>query len=383
MSLAPCDIAVVGAGAIGAACAYFAARAGHRVTVVERAQVASGTSSACEGNILVSDKEPGPELDLAVYSQHVWLNELAEHNGLWEYEAKGGVVVAATESGRAGLRELTEHQRALGIAVDDADPAALGELEPHLNPTITAGAYYPHDAQVQPMLLVAHLLRLARALGARVLTGTQVVGFLRRGDRVVGVRTSAGDLAAGSVLNAAGTWAASLAGLANVSVPVLPRRGFVLVTEPLPITVRHKVYAAEYVADVGSSDAGLQSSPVVEGTPAGTVLIGSTRERVGYDRTFSVDATARLARGALALFPVLARVHVMRSYLGFRPYSPDHLPIIGPDPRAPGLWHACGHEGAGIGLSVGTGALLGQALSGTTTALDLAPFAPERFPAGR
>jgi sarcosine oxidase subunit beta len=59
------------------------------------------------------------------------------------------------------------------------------------------------------------------------------------------------------------------------------------------------------------------------------------------------------------------------------------LPIIGPDPRAPGLWHACGHEGAGIGLSVGTGALLGQALSGTTTALDLAPFAPERFPAGR
>jgi D-hydroxyproline dehydrogenase subunit beta len=378
---APCDLAIVGAGAIGAACAYFAARAGLRVTVIERGPIAGGTSSACEGNILVSDKEPGPELDLAMYSRQVWLSDLAEHNELWEFEAKGGVVVAATESGHAGLRDLTARQRALGITVDDADPAALRELEPHLNPAITAGAYYPQDAQVQPMLLVAHLLRLARAFGARVLTGTEVVGIIRRGDRIVGVHTSAGDLAAGSVLNAAGTWAANLAGLANVTVPVLPRRGFVLVTEPLPITVRHKVYAAEYVADVGSSDAGLQSSPVVEGTPAGTVLIGATRERVGYDRTFSVEAAARLARGALALFPVLAEVQAMRSYLGFRPYSPDHLPIIGPDPRAPGLWHACGHEGAGIGLSAGTGALLGQALSGTTTALDLAPFAPERFPA--
>ncbi|HEY7008537.1 MAG TPA: FAD-dependent oxidoreductase, partial [Jatrophihabitantaceae bacterium] len=305
MSLAPCDLAVVGAGAIGAACAYFAARAGHRVTVVERGQIAGGTSSACEGNILVSDKEPGPELDLALYSRQVWLTELAEHDELWEFEAKGGLVVAATESGQAGLHSLADKQRAFGVTVDDADASVLRELEPHLNPAITAGAYYPQDAQVQPMLLVAHLLRLARASGARVLSQTEVVGFLRRGERVVGVRTSAGDLAAGAVLNAAGTWAAELAGRAEVDVPVLPRRGFVLVTEPLPPTVRHKVYAAEYVADVGSSDAALQSSPVVEGTPAGTVLIGASRERVGYDRTFSVDAAARLARGAVALFPVL------------------------------------------------------------------------------
>jgi D-hydroxyproline dehydrogenase subunit beta len=383
VSLAPCDLAVVGAGAIGAACAYFAARAGHRVTVVERGQIASGTSSACEGNLLVSDKEPGPELDLALYSRQVWLTDLAEHNDLWEFEAKGGLVVAATESGHAGLRELAGKQRPLGVTVDDADQAGLRELEPHLNPTVTAGAYYPQDAQVQPMLLVAHLLRLARTLGACVLTETEVGGFVRRGDHVVGLRTSAGQLAAGAVLNAAGTWAAELAGLAQVSLPVVPRRGFVLVTEPLPPTVRHKVYAVEYVADVGSSDAGLQSSPVVEGTPAGTVLIGATRERVGYDRTFSVDAAARLARGALALFPMLAGVQVMRSYLGFRPYCPDHLPIIGPDPRVPGLWHACGHEGAGIGLSAGTGALFAQALSGTATALDLDPFAPDRFPEDR
>lgn len=378
MSLPPCDVAVVGAGAVGAACAYFAACAGHRVTVVDRGAIASGTSSACEGNILVSDKEAGPELDLALYSQRVWLEDLAEYGGLWEFEAKGGLVVTATERG-SGWSKLIACHRARGILVEDVDAAGLRDLEPHLNPAVTAGAYYPQDAQVQPMLLVAHLLRLARKRGARVLTGTEVTGFVRERDRVVGIRTSSGDLAAGTVVNAAGTWAAEVARLAGVSVPVLPRRGFVLVTEPLPVTVRHKVYAAEYIGDVASSDGSLQSSPVVEGTPAGTILIGATRERIGFDRTFSLEAAARLARGALALFPVLASVQAMRSYLGFRPYSPDHLPIIGPDPRAPGLWHACGHEGAGIGLSVGTGSLLAQALSGGTTALDLAPFAPGRF----
>lgn len=383
MSLPPCDVAVVGAGAVGAACAYFAAAAGHQVTVIERGAIAAGASSACEGNILVSDKEAGPELDLALYSQRVWRADLAGENKLWEFEAKGGLIVTASERGAAGLRELAGRQRALGTIVEEVDATGLRDLEPHLSPALAAGAYYPQDAQVQPMLLVAHLLRLARGRGARVLTGTEVTGFLRERGSVVGVRTSGGDVPAGAVINAAGTWAGELAALAGISLPVLPRRGFVLVTEPLPVTVRHKVYAAEYVGDVASSDDALQSSPVVEGTPAGTILIGASRERVGFDLAFSRAAAARLARGAIALFPVLAGVQVMRSYLGFRPYCPDHLPIIGPDPRAPGLWHATGHEGAGIGLSVGTGSLLAQALSGGTTALDLAPFAPDRFAEAR
>ena len=269
MSMPPCDVAVVGAGAVGAACAYFAARAGHRVTVVDRGAIASGTSSACEGNILVSDKKACPELDLALYSHRVWLKNLAEYGKMWEFEAKGALVVAATERGFAAESELIARHRARGITVEDVDAAGLRDLEPHLNPAVTAAAYYPQDAQVQPMLLVAHLLRLARERGAHVLTGAEVTGFLRERDRVVGVRTSSGDLPAGAVVNAAGTWAGEVARLAGVSVPVLPRRGFVLVTEPLPVTVRHKVYAAEYVGDVASSDAALQSLPVVEGgTPA-------------------------------------------------------------------------------------------------------------------
>ena len=170
-----------------------------------------------------------------------------------------------------------------------------------------------------------------------------------------------------------------IAQLAGVELPILPRRGFVLVTEPLPLTIHHKVYAGEYVANVLSSDEGLQTSPVIEGTASGTVLIGSSRERVGFDRTVSLPVLSATGGQGGRPVPDAAPVKVMRSYLGFRPYCPDHLPVIGPDPRAPGLWHASGHEGAGIGLSAGTAKLLTQALTGQAVDLDLTPFAPERF----
>jgi len=142
--------------------------------------------------------------------------------------------------------------------------------------------------------------------------------------------------------------------------------------------IRHKVYDAGYVADVASDDAGLVASAVVEATKAGTVLIGSTRERVGFDPTIRVEALQRLAAGAVALFPALGRASAIRAYRGYRPYSPDHLPIIGADPEVPGLWYASGHEGAGIGLAPVTGRLLGELFAGGPTIVDPAPFAPGR-----
>jgi glycine/D-amino acid oxidase-like deaminating enzyme len=143
--------------------------------------------------------------------------------------------------------------------------------------------------------------------------------------------------------------------------------------------VRHKVYTADYVDNVASDDAGLETSTVVEGTRAGTVLIGASRERVGFDRTLDWAVVARLAALAIEIFPVLAGVQLLRTYSGFRPYCPDHLPVIGPDPRVPGLFHACGHEGAGIGLAPASGLLVAQAATGSVTTLALEPFSPVRF----
>lgn len=373
------DVIVIGAGIIGCATAYYAARAGLSVTVLERDLPTSGTTSHCEGNILVSDKERGAELELTRYSLDLWRGELAEHGHLWEFERKGGIIVASRETSLASLERFSASQREYGIHSQRLDEAELRELEPHITGNALGAALYPEDSQVQPILAASHLLRLAREHGAQLVTHAPVTELLRDGDRVIGARTPKGDFHAASTVNATGPWAGTIGELAGVNVPVMPRRGFVLVTEQLPPMVHHKVYAAEYVDNVGSGDAGLQASPVVEGTPAGTILIGSSRERVGFDSTISTEALGRIARNAVELFPFLSRVRMLRHYHGFRPFCPDHLPVIGHDPRAPGLWHAAGHEGAGIGLGPGTGKLLAQALAGETPDMSLTPFRPERF----
>jgi glycine/D-amino acid oxidase-like deaminating enzyme len=152
----------------------------------------------------------------------------------------------------------------------------------------------------------------------------------------------------------------------------------ILVTAPLPECVRHKVYDADYVGAVGSGEADLQTSTVVESTRGGTVLIGSSRERVGFDDIIRVRVLRELARKAIGLFPFLGDVPVMRAYGGFRPYAPDHLPVIGPDPRIEGLWHATGHEGAGIGLAASTGRLIAELFLGLDPHVDPKPFRVDR-----
>lgn len=369
---------------IGAACAYYCTAVGLSVTVIERSFVGSGTTAACEGNILLSDKQPGAELNLAIQSSRLW-STLADDLGAesLEYQAKGGIVVATTEAVGSALVDFTEAQRQSGIAAVDVSPDELLDLEPNLNPAVVAGAYYHEDRQVQPTLAAARLLQHVRSVGGTVLTGTSVVGFVRDSTgRLTGVHTDSSQtptLTSDWVVNAAGTWAGQIADLAGVKVPILPRRGFILVTEVLPRVIRHKVYTAEYIANVASSGAGLETSTVVEGTAGGTVLIGASRERVGFDRTFSLPVVSKLAAQAIEVFPFLAEVSLLRTYLGFRPYSPDHLPIIGIDPRVPGLIQASGHEGSGIGLAPATGALVAQLITGEPPLVDVAPFRPDRF----
>ena len=378
-----CDVVIVGAGMVGAACAYYAARSGLDVTVVDRGPVAGGTTGAGEGNILLSDKPPGPELDLALLSERLWRELAGEPFGrAIEYEPKGGLVVAQEEKSLDALRGFADGQRSYGVEAEPIEADGLGALEPNLAAGLAGGMFYPQDAQVQPALAAAQLMRAAAASGAKLRMGETVTQLLRTpGGAVRGVGTNRGEIHAPAVVNAAGVWGADVAALASVTLPVLPRRGFILVTEPLPQLVRHKVYAADYVADVASDSAALQTSPVVEGTASGPVLIGASRERVGFDREVSLPVLRRLAAQAIALFPALASVNAMRTYVGFRPYLPDHLPAIGADPRVPGLVHACGHEGAGIGLAPATGLLVAQVLTGSATQLDLTPLRPDRFAA--
>lgn len=380
------DVIIVGAGIVGAACARTLSMAGLSVTIVDRGTAASGTSASGEGNILLSDKAPGAELLLAQRAVALWphvVAELGDELGTGfpsvEFDPKGGLVVATTDTAARPLLDFAELQRGAGI---DAREVGMGEalrLEPDLNPAITAAVYYPEDAQVQPAIAAEALLASARLHGATVIQNTTVVGPVLNGSgELVGVKTSAGELRADAVIVAAGPWSGEVAAALGVALPVRPRRGMVLVTARMPQRIFHKVYDADYVGAVESSSVELQTSSVVESTESGTVLIGSSREQIGFDDRLRVAVLAELATKAMRLFPFLAGMSVMRSYGGFRPFMPDHLPLIGADPRLPGLWHATGHEGAGIGLSISTAELLTGLVTGGSTVIDPAPFSPGR-----
>ncbi|MDT0158823.1 FAD-dependent oxidoreductase [Microbacterium sp. ARD32] len=376
-------VIVIGAGAVGAACALALTEAGAEVIVLERTGVAAETSSRCEGNILVSDKQPGAEALMAIEAGQAW-RELAERldadrvpgQPATEFEAKGGVVVAFA-GGASALLRFAETQREIGIRADVLDERALRAAEPHLSPEVALGVHYPDDAQVQPSLATQAMLARARHLGAQ-LRITEVVGGIVEGDRVRGVQTTAGRIDADAVVNCAGPWAGEAAALFGAMLDIRPRRGTILVTAPMPQRVFHKVYDADYVGAVGSADAALQTSTVVESTPGGTVLIGSSRERVGFSSEGLLEPLAEIAAKATRLFPFLRDTMLLRTYFGFRPYAPDHLPAIGADAHVAGLFHAAGHEGAGIGLAPTTGALIAHAVLGAPAPLDPAPFLPSR-----
>lgn len=407
---ATADAVVIGAGLVGAATAASLAVSGRRVVVIDWAGPLAGTTAAGEGNILVSDKLPGPELSLALRSivlWHAFASESTEADGASEaaanreafgsgeadrsgrsgrsgegieFEAKGGLVVAHDEDQLAALHRLAGRQRAAGVHVTTLGPDELPDYEPRLSPRLAGGAFYPQDSQVQPMRATLAYLAQARRHGALIAGGTEALALDKGpGGAAAALLTSRGRIAVPVVVNAAGPWSGMVARRLGSAVPVQPRRGRILVTEPLPPVIRHKVYEADYVSTVASDAAALRCSAVVEGTASGTVLIGSSRDAAGFSVRPDPAALAEMSRRAIALFPFLARVRAIRTYTGFRPASADHLPVIGADPAVPGLYHATGHEGAGIGLAPGTAELITALINGTPSPVDAAPFAPGRF----
>jgi glycine/D-amino acid oxidase-like deaminating enzyme len=371
------DAIVIGAGIVGASVALSLTNSGFKVLVIDRGAVSSGTTGAGEGNILVSDKDPGPELTLALRSRDLWFEMQEDVGDTFELEAKGGVVVARNDDGP--LMKLAAEQSHHGVKVQLLDHASLHDLEPYLDRKFQSGVFYPQDSQCQPMLAAAHVIRTVVRRGGAFISQAKVTKISVSEGHVTGIETTQGNFSAPIIVNATGTWAGELAQMAGSHLPIAPRKGFILVTEPTQKYVFHKVYDSDYVANVASSDADLQTSTVVEGTRAGTILIGASRERVGFDGSMNYEILRRLAAQATSLFPVLRDVQLLRAYRGFRPYAPDHLPVIGEDATVKGLWHSAGHEGAGIGLAPGSAALITDAILGRESFMEASPFSPARF----
>ena len=371
------DVIVVGAGIVGTAVARELAVRGVETLLVDRGAVASGTTGRGEGNILVSDKHPGPGLELTLAALAVY-DELEERlGGELRIRHKGALVVHRDEATWAGEPARIAQ---LGVPAHTVVEEELQRLEPALTGPVLGATLVPGDRQCDARAVARALAREAVDAGAEVSTGIAVEAVEVAAGRVRGVRTDGGRLRAGAVVLAAGAWTAPLAASAGLALPLEPRKGqLVRLRAPAPGYVRHKVIEASYLDTVHSAEPGLQLSPVVETTWEDDVLVGSSRERRGFDAGVDPAVSDAMVERAALLFPGLRALEVLDAWAGLRPWLPDGLPAIGPSGAVPGLWVAAGHEGAGVALGPVTGRLVAQLYGGEPPVVDPAPFAPDRF----
>jgi YD repeat-containing protein len=373
------DVVVIGGGIVGAACAYYLALAGVRAQVIERDFAASGTSRACDGLILFSDKATAAELALARASVALWAG-LAETLVDLEYASTGTLVLYDTDEGLAAGRRKVADLAAAGVRVEIVDANGLRELEPNLAPDLAGAIYCPDEAQVDARAATVALLDAAQRLGAIVRPDSEVTGFRRDAQgRVAAVTTKQGDIPTAAVVCAAGVWSNDIARMIGVELPVRPRKGHILVTSRVTGLIRHPLLEGGYAASVQSSAAEVQVALVAEMTAGGTMLLGSSREFAGFDRSVSPGVAQAIATRAMRFLPRLAQASIIRSYAGLRPWSPDHLPLVGPVAGVPGFYLATGHEGAGICLAPVTGQIIADwIVSGRPSAMADS-IRPERF----
>jgi Glycine/D-amino acid oxidases (deaminating) len=373
MSKHTADVVIIGGGVIGTAIAYYLTQKGIKPTLFERRDICAGTSGACDKAISMQSKNPGLHLNLALKSSAMFETLGEELAAELEYHRCGGMIAIENASQMTIMEKFVERQKSYGLPVDILSGDEARRRQPALSPAIIASTYSPADAEVSPLKLTFAFARAARRGGAALYTGTEVRGLLTKNGRVEGVVTNEGSVAADLIVNAAGVFAPVIGRMAGIELPIKPRRGQILVTEPMPPVIRGELWSARYIVAKHKPEMIRSEDPVaadlgvglaVGQTPEGTLLVGGTREFSGYDTVTTPEATTAILRHAVNILPALGKVHVIRTFAGLRPYTPDGLPILGPVDGVEGLVMAAGHEGDGIALAPITGKMIADYITG-------------------
>lgn len=378
------DIVVIGGGVIGCSIAYHLAQAGLKPVVIEKDRPAAGSSGACDGFVFLQSKRPGIHLDLALESVAMFETLADELDFDIEFDQTGGYIVIETEAEGRIMDHLAEEQQGSGLEVEFLDDDELRRREPALAPGLYGGTLCRREGMINPIRLTLGLAHGAARLGAKLTAGVEATGLEITGGRLEAVLTNQGRVACPRAVIAAGVWSPPLGAAIGLDLPIKPRRGQLLVTEPLPRLLKRGMLSAKYLVakhDPKMAEAAGQGV-ALEQTLSGNILIGSTREFVGFDRRTTPDGLARIAANAARIVPSLNHINIIRAFAGLRPYTPDGLPILGPAPGLEGVFLAAGHEGDGIALSPITGRLMAESILGNGRAELIDRFRLERFTSG-
>jgi glycine/D-amino acid oxidase-like deaminating enzyme len=361
------DVAIAGAGIVGAACAAECAAAGLKVAIVEPGPVGGGATAAGMGHIVVMDDSPA-QIALTNYSRTLWQQLAPELPADVEYVASGTIWVAADEEEMAEVKRKQTVYRTIGVRAEVLDAQALAEAEPNLRGGLAGGLLVPDDAVIYPPCAARFLLERAQSTGADVFFGVAAA----IGED--GIKLGDGSfVAAGISVNATGAWAPEL----TPGIEVRKRKGHLLITDRYPGFVRHQLVELGYLKSAHSTTA---DSVAFNAQPrrTGQILIGSSRQYGADHSSIDPPILGRMLSRAAEYMPRLAELSAIRTWTGFRAATPDKLPLIGPCAGRSRLFLATGHEGLGITTSLGTAKLVAAQVTGQPCAIPIEPYLPTR-----
>jgi len=366
-STATPDVLIVGAGIVGAASAFYLAREGLSVQVFDSGFAGSGTTAAGMGHLAVMDDSEA-EFELCRISCNLWADLADEMPTYCEVTDEGCLWVAADEEEMALLAPKVDRYTAAGIDVEMLDATQLAEAEPELSRHLPGAFYLKQDRVLYQLGAMRWMLDQARTHGVTVREHTEVTAIGSGW-----VETAEGRLEAGAVVNAGGAWAHRL----TPELPIEPRKGHLVISDRYPGFCRRQLMEVGYLKSAHE----LTPESVafnVQPRATGQLLIGSSRELVGWDSSINQRLLQRMLSRAFEFMPGLEQLSCIRTWTGFRPATPDKLPYIGRWPLTDDLWIAAGHEGLGIMTATGTARLLTDLMLGRESTLDPRPFDPAR-----
>ena len=366
------DVAVIGGGLVGAWTAYFLARRGKRVALLEKGCVGAQSSGVNFGNLRLQGRFPG-QYPLSLRAQELW-ERLPDLIGAdCEYERTGHLYCAFDALEADKLEGYAQVCDAHGLTIERLQEGDLARRFPWLSPRVFAATFSARDAVANPRLVTPAVVTAARALGVEAFEGWEALEGARAGDGFTLRARDGRRLSCGQLVNAAGAWAVEIARWFGEEAPAFAAGPPQFVTEPLPYFLRPSLQT-------------IDGSVIARQIPRGNVIFA------GYPRT-AADPRANRApvppvktlagMAALgSLVPSLRRAQLIRVWSGIEAYLPDMIPVIGPSETTPGLHHAFGFCGHGFQIGPGVGLCLSEMICDGATPTPLQPFAIGRFRGG-
>ena len=368
------DTIIIGSGIIGAATAYYLALKGVDVIVLEKSNnIGEGGSSRNGGGVRQSGRDPR-ELPLVVYGvKYLWPNLSKELDLDVEYVQEGNLRLGKTEQHLKILQGLTDRSVAAGLDVRMIDAKEAKGICPYLSDEVIGASWCPTDGHANPLLATLAFYRKARQLGARFITGENVLQIKKIKGRARQVITENGVYEGDNIIVAAGYDSRKILESVGIDVPMTRISLEALVTEAQPTMFGQMLGTA--MADFYGHQS--KHGSFVFG---GTSGFETTNKDNGTPVTASITAPC-ICRGIMKYFPILEDVKIVRTWAGWADVAADGIPVISHVEEVPGLIAACGFTGHGFGLAPTAGLLLAQLASGDKPELDLTAFRYDRFKA--